>query len=172
MTAQDSSLHSSYLEKLIEHIFLSKIMQVAWFNGGNQIEVSRAEVDNSGHDLILECNGVVRHIQLKCRYSDNRSPFNINRKLEGKPNGCVLIIRGITKNETKEFELNYRFFGTKKKGVMPSLEDYKPSKHTRRNSDGEKNFRANIKSVPWRKFEIVKDIEELINILFDLDITS
>ncbi len=55
------SIDSSYIEKMIEHIFLSKILRVSWALSKKKINVLRPEVDDSGYDLVLECQGVTRY---------------------------------------------------------------------------------------------------------------
>ena len=56
---------STVRESLVEHMFLAEIMQEAWFTRRQTVEVLKAEVDAFGYDLVLECNGILRHVQLK-----------------------------------------------------------------------------------------------------------
>jgi len=62
------SEHSSFREKLIEHLFIGELLKLSWMGFGCTLEVASPEVDNGGYDLIVEDNGVVRHIQLKASY--------------------------------------------------------------------------------------------------------
>lgn len=62
----ESNKHSSYYENMVEHLFISDIQATAWQNRQTQIEILRAEIDNAGYDLMLECNDIIRHVQLKC----------------------------------------------------------------------------------------------------------
>lgn len=55
---------SSFREKMLEHIFISEVLQEAWLKYGRTIEVLRSGVDSSGYDLVLEYNSIVRHVQL------------------------------------------------------------------------------------------------------------
>jgi hypothetical protein len=41
-----------------------------WCRGHHDIEVLRAEIDASGYDLVLECNGVLRYVQFKSSHRD------------------------------------------------------------------------------------------------------
>lgn len=66
MTAH--SLHSSYREKLIEHLLVGELLKFSWQSEDFSLEVSKPEVDNAGYDLIAEANGVIRHIQLKATF--------------------------------------------------------------------------------------------------------
>jgi hypothetical protein len=65
--ARDTShfLQSSLREKLLEHVFIGELLRCLWRLGRRDIEVLRAEIDASGYDLVLECNGVLRYVQFK-----------------------------------------------------------------------------------------------------------
>ena len=65
MTTSLESLQSSYVEKLREHVFLAEVLQEAWLRHGLPVSVLRSKVDSFGYDLVLECDGRTRHIQLK-----------------------------------------------------------------------------------------------------------
>ena len=67
MTIKHSE-HSSYREKLVEHLFVGELLKLSWQSGDCALEIASPEVDNSGYDLIAEQNGIVRHIQLKASY--------------------------------------------------------------------------------------------------------
>ena len=68
LTMSKHSEHSSYREKLIEHLFIGELLKSSWQNGDCQLEVGKPEVDNSGYDVIIEANRIVRHVQLKASY--------------------------------------------------------------------------------------------------------
>jgi hypothetical protein len=64
----ESSAHSfdsSLREQALVHIFLGQLLAFMWRNGGRDIEVLKSEVDRGGYDVVLESNGIIRHIQLK-----------------------------------------------------------------------------------------------------------
>ena len=61
---------------MLEHVFVSELLQEAWFRYGMTIEVLHSEVDSAGYDIVLEFGGVIRHVQLKrlaCRCQDRGS---------------------------------------------------------------------------------------------------
>ena len=61
--------------------------------GRRDIEVLRSEVDNGGDDLVIECDGVVRHIQLKSSHRDAATWYpKINVNLARRPSGCVIWV--------------------------------------------------------------------------------
>jgi len=74
----EHSLHSSYREKLIEHLLIGELLKLSWKTKDFNLEISKPEVDNSGYDIIAEANGVIRHIQLKATFigSANRNTKN------------------------------------------------------------------------------------------------
>lgn len=55
--------HSSFREKLIEHLFIRELLKLSWLQGDCSLEVAKPEVDNRGYDIVVERDGVVRHIQ-------------------------------------------------------------------------------------------------------------
>lgn len=61
----DVFLKSNFYEQLVEHVFISELLQEVYFRHQKTVEVLRAEVDSSGYDIVLECNGFIRHVQLK-----------------------------------------------------------------------------------------------------------
>jgi hypothetical protein len=58
------SSNSSITENLLEYRFLAELgAYLARFD--TPMEVLRSDVDRTGHDIVLEANGVLRHVQLK-----------------------------------------------------------------------------------------------------------
>src|SRR5438105_4112562 len=43
-----------YVENIVEHVFLSELLQYCWFFRSHPVEVSRPDVDAGGYDLVLE----------------------------------------------------------------------------------------------------------------------
>ena len=54
--------HSSYREKLVEHLFVGELLKESWRLDRCDLEVAKPEVDNAGYDLILEAHGILRHV--------------------------------------------------------------------------------------------------------------
>ncbi len=87
---RDSHL-STLREKVLEHVFVGELTRHIWLTREHDVEVLRAETDSSGYDLVIECNGIVRHIQLKASaHSAKTRAQKINMKLGLKPAGCVV----------------------------------------------------------------------------------
>jgi hypothetical protein len=102
---------SRTVEKLMEHIFLSEILQECWFGRRQVVEVLRAEVDAAGYDLVLEANGRIRHVQLKAsRQGGQTSKQTINSKLAEREGGCVVWIAYNVDEEEGRAQLKYRWW--------------------------------------------------------------
>lgn len=71
MKTNAHSNNSAFREKLIEHLLVGELLKFAWKHE-LAIEVAKPEVDNSGYDIILESNNIVRHVQLKSSYIGGR----------------------------------------------------------------------------------------------------
>jgi hypothetical protein len=71
-SAEDAYLLSNFFEQLVEHAFVSEILQEVYYGRGQVVEVLRSEVESNGYDLILKSNGVMRHVQLKTSRTDAR----------------------------------------------------------------------------------------------------
>jgi hypothetical protein len=94
-TGPDKALftNSSLREKILEHQFVGELLRVLWCKGMRQVELLKAEVDAGGYDLVLECNGVTRHVQLKSSYRGAKtSRVNIHVGLQRRDSGCVIWI--------------------------------------------------------------------------------
>lgn len=152
------SIDSSYIEKIIEHIFLSEILTIAWKMSKKKINVIRPEVDNSGYDLILECNGIMKFIQLKSS-SENIKKQNINSKLFEKKEFAVIL--AIVDKE--EMNIKEYYYYADKNIVVTKL---KSAKHNKANSKGVKTERPNIKEIPNSGFVKLNSIMELLEKLF------
>src|SRR5258708_33936062 len=91
VTADSTSLKSTFYEQLVEHVFISEVLQEIWYSFGVIAEVLRSEVDASGYDVVIECNGILRHIQLKTSKPDAKaSGQKVNVALAEKPAVCVV----------------------------------------------------------------------------------
>lgn len=96
----DSTLHShesSYREKLIEHLFVAELLKHSWKRareeGAALIELSRADVDRGGYDLIAEAGGYLRHIQIKGSVRGAKAARQrVHVALGDKPSGCVVWV--------------------------------------------------------------------------------
>jgi len=166
---KDTYLKSSFYEQLVEHVFISEILQEAWFRFGEIVEVLRAEVDASGYDIVLECNNVLRHVQLKTSKVDGKTANQkVNVALASKRSGCVIWILRSEDQQSHRMKLTYRFFGDDAGEPLPSLDGFRVGKHTKGNKDGVKAERPSIRVVPKGSFEAIDTTTELVTRLFGL----
>jgi hypothetical protein len=168
--AEDTSRKSSFYEQLVEHVFISEVLQEVWYRFGQTVEVLRSEVDASGYDVVFECNGFLRHVQLKTsRVGGKTARQKVNIALAAKPSGRVVWIIREEDQAKHRMTLLYRFFGDKAGMPLPSLADYPTAKHTKGNKDGLKAERPAIRVVPIRDFAEVATTTELVARLFGFD---
>ena len=141
-------------EKMLLHRFLGEVYLSFWVKRDYSLEVLFAEVDNAGYDIVLIRKNKPAYIQLKATNTESRTKeFNINRRLEDKPGGCVVLIEYTSTN------LSYYYFKAQ------DLIQYKIAKHAKANSKGVKGEREGIVKVPKKKFDLCT-IDELIEKLF------
>ena len=167
MLARDEAsdyLESSFREKLLEHVFVSELLQEAWLGRGQTMEVLRSEVDSAGYDLVLDCGGITRYVQLKgSKVKATTSRQTVNVKLADKPGGCIVWLRYEEKPEVHRMELQYLFFGgAPEQPRLPSLSEFKIGRHTR----GNKAERPSTRVIPKSQFEPISSIGDLMNRLF------
>lgn len=157
------SPHASVLrEKVFEHLFLGDLTR-SLLRSGRRCEVLRAEYDGSGYDLVLEADGVLRHVQLKAMRADGkRAHVDINADLARKPSGCVVWMLIDPVSFTTQA---YRWFGSPIGLPLPELGD-RMARHTKANSNGVKAERPGIRTLSKSRFETVQTMDDLIERLF------
>jgi hypothetical protein len=164
---EDTFRKSSFYEQLVEHVFISEVLQEVYFRHKKTVEVLRSEVDASGYDVVLECNGYLRHVQLKTSGEGAKTARQkINVALATKPSGCVVWIQ--RHEENNRMRLSYLFFGADAGQPLLLRDDLKVGKHTKGNKDGVKAERPSIRVIPKKRFKEIKTTTELVTRLFGL----
>jgi hypothetical protein len=160
--------HSSFREKLLEHVFISELLQEAWLKQGRKIEVLRSEVDDCGYDLVLMSGPVTRLVQLKSsRSSSTTSEQTVSLRLCERAGGCVLWLIFDEDQETGRLQLNYRFFGPGPGETLVLDEAFKTAKHVKANAQGVFLERPKHRVVTKKHFRPVPGgVSELITLLF------
>ncbi len=157
------SPHASVLrEKVFEHLFLGDLTR-ALLATGRRCEVLRAEYDGAGYDLVLEADGILRHVQLKAMRADGKRAYvDINIELASKPSGCVvwMLIDPETFTTTR-----YRWFGGAPGEPLPPL-GKRPVRHTKADSRGVKAERPGLRQLPRSQFRSVETMEALLDLMF------
>ncbi len=148
--ASAHSSDSSLREQALGHVFLGQLLAFMWRNGGRDIEVLKSEVDRGGYDMVLESNGIIRHVQLKSSFRGSKvREVDVSTKLLRKPGGCILWL---------EFDPRalrsraYYWFGGKAGTALPDL-GQRVSRHSKGNSEGEKNERPIHRVLTRGRFE-------------------
>ena len=157
------STQSVYRENLLEHLLIGELLKHAWLRRGAELEVSFTAVDRSGHDIILDANGITRHVQLKSSGTDARTSSQaIHVHLAQKPSGCVIWTKF-----SRQLELDhFLFFGNAPGERLSNLDGFKTAKHTKGDSQGIKKERPNLRVVPRSSFKRIDDISTLYELLF------
>ncbi len=158
------SQHSSFREKLIEHLLVGELLKRSWQRGDCAIETSRPEVDRAGYDLIAECNRHVRHIQLKASFRGAKTATQkVHLSLAEKPSGCVVWVYF----DPDSLELGpFLYFGDAPGKRLPDIESFKIAKYTKGNAQGVKAERPNQRVINKGKFKRIDSIEGLWDQLF------
>ena len=158
------SHQSVYREKLLEHLLIGELLKYSWLHHGASLEVSQPAIDRSGHDIVLEANGITRHVQLKTSSTiATTGRQNVHLGLAHKPSGCVVWVRF----DPKEMSLGpFLFFGAAPGMALPPLDGFKVATHTKGNAQGVKSLRQGLRVVPMSKFVRVDTIPALYAALF------
>lgn len=162
MTILDSPdfTRSTYRERLVEYLLVGGILKHLWRRGVHNVEVLKPAVAHSGYDLVLECNQIIRHIELKAtNVGGKRAEVTVNVGLQRAPSGCVIWV---TVNP-EDLELGpFWWFGGEPSAPLPSMEGFRHGKQTR----GDKKERASIRSIPRTKFTRLDTVDEVVRKLF------
>jgi hypothetical protein len=156
-------LQSSLREKLLEHIFIGELLQCLWHLKRRDVEVLRAEIDASGYDLVLECNGVLRHVQFKSSHKDaSTRDVTVHVNLESKPSGCVIWIIF----DANTLQLGpFLWFGALPGQRLPALGE-RVARHAKADSTGTKAPRPNLRVVAKAKFTELRTMDDVVRALF------
>lgn len=157
-------LHSSFRERLIEHLVIGELLKASWRSGNCSLEIARPEVDNHGYDIVAEDRGVIRHIQLKAsRLGGRAASQTVNSALADKPSGCVVWVCF----DEESLELGpFLYFGGQPSESLPELSDCKIARHTKPNAQGVKTERPALRRVPLQRFVKLDTIADLYQVLF------
>ncbi len=153
-------------EQLLEHQFLGELVRRMLLEG-RTCEVLRAEFDASGHDVVLESEGILRHVQLKAMRADGRrAHVGVHTALAAKPSGCVVWM--LVDPETLTVS-EFLWLGGPPAQPLPDLGGT-VVRHTKADSSGVKGVRPDFRQVRRSQFERVADYPGLIERLFGTDV--
>ena len=166
MTATVHSTHSSNREMLLEHLLVGEVLRYLWIKDYAHVEFLKPQVDDAGYDIVLVCNSVTRHIQLKTSHATaRRSNVDLHLHLATKAGGCVIW----TFFDAKTLELGpFLWFGGSPGEPLPEIRSFRIAKHTKADATGKKGMRPNLRMIPKGKFERLTTVAELVERLFGL----
>ncbi|MDR2481554.1 MAG: hypothetical protein LBD07_04595 [Spirochaetaceae bacterium] len=144
------STKSVFFEKLIEHRFIADMMMYGWFLHEKEIKILRSEIDSSGYDIVIDCENVYRHIQLKTsEHTSKRSSQKVNTTLLNKKNPCIIWILYNYNTKKRDFDFRYLFWGSDIDGDLPDIKKYSIVK-----TNSKKNEKAipHIRNIPKGHF--------------------
>lgn len=161
---------SVYRERLLEHLLIGDLLRYSWLYAGAKLEVSQPSIDRSGHDVVLEANGVTRHVQLKSSSHAATTPAQkVHLGLTTKPSGCVIW----TRFDRATMDLGpFLFFGAGPGLPLPSLDAFNMAKHTKGDKNGVKMDRPNLRIVRKSQFCEIADIPALYKVLFGTSVVE
>lgn len=153
---------SSLREQYLEYGFLGELCREMW-KRRIEMDILRCHTDRSGYDILLEANGIERHVQMKASFVGSKTARQkINVRLADKPSGCVIWVR--FDPETLELS-EFLWFGASPGEPLPELGD-KIGKHEKGDQHGFKARRSSIRVINKGRFERVPDMAEIADRLF------
>lgn len=157
---------SVYREQMLEHLLVSQLLRYSWLNDEAQLEVIKPEIDRSGHDIVFEAHGKIRHVQLKTSsLTAKTARQKLHVDLASKPSGCVIW----TRFDPGTLDLGpFLFFGGPAGEPLPPLDDLPVAKHTKGDATGKKAERPNIRTLAKGRFRELTSVRELYCVLFGL----
>lgn len=164
---QLSNTHNSVaFELMLENVFLSELLQEMWFARGQVVDVLHSPVDAYGYDIVLQCDGVTRHVQLKTKWlKATTARYKLSTLLYNQPAACVVVLEWELPPGASRVALTYRWFGGGPHEAIPSLGD-KLAKHTKGDSQGVKKAKPLHREVALGKFSKVSSMADVAALLF------
>lgn len=163
MSTPLDSTRSSYREALVEHLLLGGLLSDLW-KSKRVAEVMKPQPDHGGYDTVIDCEGIVRHVQIKSSAIGARASFQkIHEALAKKPSGCVVWV--VFDPDTLEIK-EYLWFGGRPGRQLPDIEELKVARHTKATAAGVKSLRPAIRKLPKSKFQRVAHTHDLVQLMF------
>lgn len=153
---------SSLIAKILEYQLLGAI-GAELLSRGQTLEILRGDIDADGHDVIVEANGIIRHIQLKSKVAGGTTgKVTCHTALASKPSGCVIWI---TYDPATYLAIEYGCFGGAAGERLPDL-GTKIAYRSTHNKNKERPPRLNHRELKLKRFEQLTLISDLVDWLF------
>ena len=144
------SRFSSYREAMMEHLLIGELMRHLWLRQ-QTLEVCKPQVDGAGYDLILQAEGVLRHVQLKTSFDGAATrEVSLHIELARRQSGCVIWTRF---DPATLAPVEFWWFGGAPGAPLPELDSFKAERPAHRR-------------IPQSRFTRVTAVAELIALLF------
>lgn len=159
------SLHSSYIENALRHVFLAQLFRSVWDKDySDKLHIYNNEVDDSGFDLVASLGNVVRHIQLKATNKGGRAQsISAHVALASAQGGCIVWMS--YDKETLDIS-HYHFFGAAAGEAMGDISTRKAAMTQRRDINGQRKERLHHRIIPRSHFVGPLSIDGLRDTLF------
>ena len=161
MSDLDNS-ESTYREKIVEHSLATKLLLTDWRSGAAKIDILKPEIDRFGYDLLVIRGSVRRFLQIKSStVSSSVGRQSVHLNLLTQADGCVIWV-------VVAEDLSFHSFRVIIPPVGESIGEgtFKVATHSKRNAQGKKTERPNIRTVPKAQFKHVKEFDEVFDLLF------
>lgn len=157
---------SSHVENVLTHSLVAKIAQELWRRDPFiDLKIFNTEVDDSGFDLVLGCQGVMRFIQIKQTHTQgNAVKYSLRLDFSRMAGACAVVL--VYAGDTLEID-HCLFFGGAPNKPMPDIEANRASQSPgRRTAEGVRKIRENYRDVPRHSFQGPLSISALVDVLF------
>lgn len=157
---------SSYVESILTHALVAAIGQELWRRDPwLDVQVFNAEVDDSGFDLVLGCNGSMRYIQIKQTHMKGKAAkYSLRQDFSQLVGGCAVVI--VYDAVTLETD-HCLFFGGPPNATMPDIGDNPVTQSPgRRTAEGVRKVRQNYRDLPRSHFQGPLAVPQLVDLLF------
>lgn len=157
---------SSHVENVLRHAFLAELASEVWRDDPHEpLGISNTEVDDSGYDVVLERNAIIRRIQLK-QHHEGKAPkaFSVRVEFATYPGSCIVAIAHSLADLKPT---SYSFYGSGPEDPMPYIEAHRTTKASgRRTAEGARVLRLKYRDVPFSRFKKNLSMRQLIEELF------
>ncbi|WP_145930656.1 hypothetical protein [Acidihalobacter prosperus] len=160
---------STHVENVLRHAFLAELASHVWMEDPRErLTILTAEVDDSGCDLIIERDVMVRRIQLKQAH-DEKKPrkFSVRVEFAMYPGACIVVVHHSLRDIKPT---SYSFYGQGLDQEMPYIEAHRTTVSAgRRTASGERIPRLRYRDALFSKFKQNLSMAQLMIELFPND---
>lgn len=157
---------SSYVENVLVHRMVASLAGELWRRDpALPLSIFKSEVDDSGFDLVLGCNGKLRYIQVKQVHVNGKATkFSVRLDFTRMPGSCIVVV---VHTEDELLADHFLFYGGTVSEPMPSVEGNRASVVPgRRDIEGNRKTRQHYRDVKRNRFRGPLTTSQLLDALF------